>query len=786
MLRISGRSKRPPGDFDINHWPGARPAIEAAVQRVLDTHAAAPRGDGLERVFSFKDPVDFIASDVGYPPDGRATTGRMLNWTLRFGEGNDPKDAVLVQFCERSSAWSKEDLVRGYWSSFHFAAISAAASAFALPAAPAAAAAPATAATAATAAAAAAAVPPQLPHLLEALCPPCGAEATVTPAALLSAVKGMKSANEAAAVIADFMRVLEEAVEPEPRPLYKLLATKYAKMATFHTGPGKPTDAEFKAYFKEKDDRDVELEVLMPSLSDCIKDLRAQHTSYMQSWHRIHRHNVALSELRRLVWRFPRDCIEGGVVYDFGKTREELLLFLQIANGYAPTNFNARALHDALSARFKADADQEKVDPAVARAAAKLERERTLQQAAVDAGMARPPGRSKRKQQRGNEPTALAPDFHWPLCPCGSPECPTLRPRPNMGGPPSGAPPPPPLSAPGKSAQPACESDFTFLGVDPGEGNCVTVAGIARTGFGNRLGRGPRKPPKPQRMQSKKGRRSRRSNGARRRKEPPVATHVFRLGEYDAACGRAKHLAQAALWLREVADEHKLLSTVSRKSTRVADIAAYNAVMREVALAIWKNRCRRRVARAALTFYLHSLSACDSFWAKVKRSSQHKGSQGTIIGYGDATWARGRAPNKRLRESAVRTFGRANVIAINEFNTSKSCHACGCELQGVVDRAKNLKKGLPAGAPDRGLKRCNSSSCSSFWDRDVNVRACRLGVQTTRTPPSHSPPPTPQAALNMLKALLSQLRGEERPAHLRVDTVLNRPFKADFPLSRED
>ena len=112
-------------------------------------------------------------------------------------------------------------------------------------------------------------------------------------------------------------------------------------------------------------------------------------------------------------------------------------------------------------------------------------------------------------------------------------------PRPNMGGPPSGAPPSPPLSAPGKSAQPACESDFTFLGVDPGEGNCVTVAGIACTGFGNRLGRGPRKPPKPQRMQSKQGRRSRRSNGARRRKEPPVATHVFRLGEYDAACGRA-------------------------------------------------------------------------------------------------------------------------------------------------------------------------------------------------------------------------------------------------------
>jgi len=92
-----------------------------------------------------------------------------------------------------------------------------------------------------------------------------------------------------------------------------------------------------------------------------------------------------------------------------------------------------------------------------------------------------------------------------------------------------------------------------------------------------------------------------------------------------------------------------------------------------------------------------------------------------VLGYGDAG-AGGRAPSVQLRQGAERAFGRARVIKIDEWGTSAKCHVCGTRLQGVVDPTKNRKKGLPAGAIDRGLKHCSNNTCSSFLDRDVNVR----------------------------------------------------------------
>ena len=117
-----------------------------------------------------------------------------------------------------------------------------------------------------------------------------------------------------------------------------------------------------------------------------------------------------------------------------------------------------------------------------------------------------------------------------------------------------------------------------------------------------------------------------------------------------------------------------------------------------------------------------STAAIDGFWAGVVRAV----GPGAVLGYGDAKFI-GRAPNVRIRQSAERAFGRARVVAIDEFRTSATCHVCGDRLQGVVDAHKNHIKGLPAGAVDRGLKRCARSTCSSFLDRDVNVRRLPLG-----------------------------------------------------------
>jgi hypothetical protein len=176
----------------------------------------------------------------------------------------------------------------------------------------------------------------------------------------------------------------------------------------------------------------------------------------------------------------------------------------------------------------------------------------------------------------------------------------------------------------------------------------------------------------------------------------------------------------------------------------------------------------------------------DAFWARVLRGRECDGTTGrekvTVLGFGDAAVG-GRAPTMRMRESAKRVFSRERVRLIDEFNTSKTCHVCGDVLQSVVDRDKNYKRGLPAGATDRGIKHCARSTCSSFVDRDVNVSGARARVRRAgRARALTTPLPAPQAALNILKLLLALLRRQERPTHLRRDSVplLRLPAKPCF------
>jgi len=142
--------------------------------------------------------------------------------------------------------------------------------------------------------------------------------------------------------------------------------------------------------------------------------------------------------------------------------------------------------------------------------------------------------------------------------------------------------------------------------------------------------------------------------------------------------------------------------------------------------ACWTNRLRRRVSRAAFGVWSRSTAMLDAFWTAVRKGRACDGTAGmgarTVIGYG-AGWGDkgGGGPHKRVRASADRIFGKARVITIKEWNTSKTCHVCGSTLQGIVDRSKNFKRGGHPYAVDRGLKRC-ASSCSSFLDRDGNVR----------------------------------------------------------------
>ena len=311
----------------------------------------------------------------------------------------------------------------------------------------------------------------------------------------------------------------------------------------------------------------------------------------------------------------------------------------------------------------------------------------------------------------------------------------------------------------GNTGPPPVEDQWRFLGCDPGEGNIVTISEIVQRGEGNRLGRGARcSGDGPIAKRKRKGRhRARKKYGINNARGERVATYVLHQGEFDRASGKLKNLAQSAIWRREVAAEHALLSTVSRKTMRVDRLSEYHRVAGEVAEKCWENRSRKRIARAAFGVWSRSTAALDGFWASVLRGRERDGTLGfsnrTVLGFGNGKWGGGRAPTKRVRDSAERVFGRARVIGIDENNTTKTCHVCGDVLQGIVDRTKNFKGGRPTGAFDRGLKLCARNSCSSYMDRDVN------------------------AALNILKVLITQLRGEQRPKHLRHDSV---PFHPKF------
>ena len=73
------------------------------------------------------------------------------------------------------------------------------------------------------------------------------------------------------------------------------------------------------------------------------------------------------------------------------------------------------------------------------------------------------------------------------------------------------------------------------------------------------------------------------------------AAAALRQGEFDRKSGKLKNLRDAALWVKEVAAEHALLATASRKTMRLDRLAEYHAVAGATAAACWTNRLRRRV-----------------------------------------------------------------------------------------------------------------------------------------------------------------------------------------------
>jgi len=238
-------------------------------------------------------------------------------------------------------------------------------------------------------------------------------------------------------------------------------------------------------------------------------------------------------------------------------------------------------------------------------------------------------------------------------------------------------------------------------------GNLVTIAEYVQTGEGNRLGCGARCPDTPKGRARMRGReKQRESRGDNHPRGERVATYVLTKGELDRKSGMLGHLARSALWRREVAAEHALMATASRKTMRLDRLSEYHRVAGATGEVCWANRERRRISRDAFGVWSRSTAALDTFWAGVLRGRARDGTTGkeqhTTLGYGD--WCGGfGAPTARVRASAERVFAarapRGRVVNVWEFNTTKTCHCCGSVLEGVLDRQKKTTRRDGSRAP---------------------------------------------------------------------------------------
>ena len=73
--------------------------------------------------------------------------------------------------------------------------------------------------------------------------------------------------------------------------------------------------------------------------------------------------------------------------------------------------------------------------------------------------------------------------------------------------------------------------------------------------------------------------------------------------------------------------------------------------------------------------------------------------------------------NKRILRELM---NRATVMIVGEYNTSKNCCACFCEMKGEVIEAEDVN-GKKYRYYSYGVRRCTNNECRrGLWDRDVS------------------------------------------------------------------
>jgi len=189
---------------------------------------------------------------------------------------------------------------------------------------------------------------------------------------------------------------------------------------------------------------------------------------------------------------------------------------------------------------------------------------------------------------------------------------------------------------------------------------------------------------------------------------------------------------------------------VSPKSVRGVDWDAYIAVLVANLAALWAHRRHARCGRENLRAYIAKTRTIDKWCRELKATATAGGATDVRVAIGAAPFSHTgagevSAPTTYAFRRVCVVFGARAVLPVDEYGTTKCCAACGAGgsttvLQDVYDDAQRVA-GQPWRAV-RGLKRCDSSDCCNYYDRDHN------------------------AALNILAVYVALVGGLPRPAHL--------------------
>ena len=206
-------------------------------------------------------------------------------------------------------------------------------------------------------------------------------------------------------------------------------------------------------------------------------------------------------------------------------------------------------------------------------------------------------------------------------------------------------------------------------------------------------------------------------------------------------------------------DSLRFVQELSKYSLHTSDLEKYKKNLKEILKYVHKmfsEYKREYYRKLQFTGYIKKQltynALCNKIEGKEKGKEKIEGDEEKkiLIGWGNGGGNRKglkgtKLPCKGFKNEVERKCRRVLLKDVDEYLTTQMCSKCGCKTGDV--KVKKTIKGVERLVSVYGLRRCTNNECRITWDRDVN------------------------ASRNILKILMCELEGKERPEYLQRKTV---------------